>query len=182
MTILERVRNLFNGAPTMTQHPAIKKSLGVPDLSGLQKSGSLYLPPEPPAPPSSLDSGEVPSGPDSGPHPIIAVQTTDSVVSTLSGPEPAVVETPAVCDHRWVCAKCNEPMVKALVMDAAVAITGLDDGNGDHAAINWDDEKLTTLPPRTSGRIAFLLRFENEIQTRDRILNDRIRYRNSVGN
>lgn len=42
----------------------------------------------------------------------------------------------------------------------------------DRAEINWDDEKRVDLPQRSAGRIQWLLRFETEQQTKDRIAND----------
>lgn len=42
----------------------------------------------------------------------------------------------------------------------------------DRVEINWHDEKRIDLPQRSAGRIQWLLQFEAEQQTKDRIAND----------
>jgi hypothetical protein len=46
----------------------------------------------------------------------------------------------------------------------------------DRRPIDWDEEKRTDLPQRSSGRIQFLLQHETAAQTQDRIQNDIARY------
>lgn len=59
----------------------------------------------------------------------------------------------------------------------AVAVKPLDHlSEADRRPIDWDEEKRTDLPQRSSGRIQFLLQYETAAQTQDRIQNDIARY------
>ena len=72
-----------------------------------------------------------------------------------------------------------EPEPVAAVVDPTPAPTPKPDY--DHRPIDWREETRTDLPPRTPGRIAYLLRFETPAQIQARILNDGARYRNRRG-
>ena len=53
--------------------------------------------------------------------------------------------------------------------------------NPDELPIDWREEQRTDLPPRTPGRIAYLLRYESPAQTKARITNDYLRVANRRG-
>ena len=67
------------------------------------------------------------------------------------------------------------PGGKAAETDAPV---GFDD---DQRPIDWAEESRTDLRPRTPERIQYLLTVETEAQTRERIINDKIRFDNRRG-
>jgi hypothetical protein len=121
----------------------------------------------------------VASTPEPEPEPVVIAESSEPTIVKYE-PEPAVVPSlPVVSapNGRKLFDESNKlrgtlmPDGKFIAVDVeADPLAHLSEA--DRAEINWEDEKRVDLPQRSPGRIQWLLRFETEQQTKDRIAND----------